>query len=147
MTAQFQIYAFNQRIAPLIKESEGKWLDAGNVDTLNAVVDQLRRMVPQNGTSLYRAFDAVRKISPAPDNIFLLTDGLPTMGEEIPWIKKVSGRRRLNLFREAVRLLPVNVPVNIILFPMEGDPMAASAYWRLATLTKGAFFSPSSDWP
>ena len=143
MTARFQVYTFNQTTAPLIAESEGKWLDAGNVDTLNAVVDRLRQVVPQKGTSLYHAFGVIRKVTPAPDNIFVLTDGLPTMGKEIPWLKKVSGKRRLNLFREAVRLLPANVPVNIILYPMEGDPMAASAYWRLATLTKGSFFSPS----
>ena len=147
MTARFQVYTFNQTTAPLITKSEGKWLDAGNVDTLNAVVDRLRQVVPQKGTSLYHAFDVIRKITPAPDNIFVLTDGLPTLGKEMPWLKKVSGKRRLNLFREAVRLLPANIPVNVILYPMEGDPMAASAYWRLATLTKGSFFSPSRDWP
>jgi len=37
--------------------------------------------------------------------------------------------------------------VNIILYPMEGDPLAADAYWRLAKKTKGAFFCPSRNWP
>jgi len=46
-----------------------------------------------------------------------------------------------------VNLLPTRIPVNIILYHMEGDPDAASAYWRLAMVTRGSFFSPSRDWP
>jgi hypothetical protein len=30
---------------------------------------------------------------------------------------------------------------------MEGDPMAASAFWKLAIATRGAFLAPSKDWP
>ncbi len=39
------------------------------------------------------------------------------------------------------------VPVNVILFPMEGDPMAASSYWKLAMRSGGSFLSPPEDWP
>jgi len=39
------------------------------------------------------------------------------------------------------------VPVNVIMFPMEGDPMAAAAFWNLARTSGGAFLSPSRDWP
>jgi hypothetical protein len=86
-------------------------------------------------------------MDPAPDNVFLLTDGLPTMGAEKPRGGRVSGEARLRLFNEAIRLLPSGVPVNIILYPMEGDPGAASAFWRLATFTGGSFLCPSRDWP
>jgi hypothetical protein len=30
---------------------------------------------------------------------------------------------------------------------MEGDPLAAAAYWRLAQLSRGSFLSPAEDWP
>jgi hypothetical protein len=43
--------------------------------------------------------------------------------------------------------VPPQIPVNIILYPMEGDPMAADAYWRLAKNTRGSFFCPAKDWP
>ena len=33
------------------------------------------------------------------------------------------------------------------LFPIEGDPMAASAFWKLALATRGSFMSPAKDWP
>jgi hypothetical protein len=145
-TSQFQIYTFNETAAPLLKDSQGTWLDAGKVEQLNQTVDNLRTVVPEKGTSLLNAFSALQVIQPAPDNIFLLTDGLPTMGSGKPWRKRVSSQSRLNLFNEAIRKIP-RAPVNIILFPMEGDPLAADAFWRLAKDTRGSFLSPSKDWP
>jgi len=145
-TSQFQIYTFNETAAPLLKGSQGTWLDAGNVEQLNQSADNMRTVVPEKGTSLLNAFSALQAIKPAPDNIFLLTDGLPTMGSGKPWRNRVSSQKRLSLFNEAVRNIP-RAPVNIILFPMEGDPQAADALWRLAKNTRGSFFSPSKDWP
>jgi hypothetical protein len=69
------------------------------------------------------------------------------MGAAKPWSNRVSGNKRLKLFREAARRVPPQIPVNIILYPMEGDPMAADAYWRLAKNTRGSFFCPAKDWP
>ena len=46
--------------------------------------------------------------------------------------------QRVELFQEAVSELRASVPVNVILFPMEGDPMAPSLFWRLALGTGGA---------
>jgi hypothetical protein len=145
-TSQFQIYAFNEIARPLIEGTAGTWLDAGNVDQLNQAVNGIRSVVPEKGTSLLNAVTTLRKMKPAPDNIFLLTDGLPTMGSSKPWRKRVSSDKRLSLFNAAIKEFP-KAPVNIILFPMEGDPLAADAYWRLAKRTQGSFFSPSKDWP
>jgi hypothetical protein len=86
-------------------------------------------------------------MDPLPDNIFLIVDGLPTQGVREPKKSTVTGQQRMKLFNEAVRYLPANIPFNIILFPMEGDPLAATAYWNLAQATGGTYMSPSSDWP
>ena len=146
LTSQFQIYAFNETAGPVLEGTRGSWLAAGNVDQLNQAANSMRSVVPEKGTSLLNAFTAMLAIKPAPDNIFLLTDGLPTMGSSKPWRKRVSGKKRLSLFNEAIRKLP-RTPINVILYPMEGDPLAADAYWRLAKSTRGSFFSPSKDWP
>jgi hypothetical protein len=69
------------------------------------------------------------------------------MGASKPWGKRVSADRRLKHFSEAVNRLPTRIPINVILYPMEGDPMAASAFWRLAVSSRGSFFCPSPDWP
>ena len=146
-TSRFQIYTFNETAKPLVAGSGGQWLDGSDVDMLDKAVSQMRKVVPANGTSLINAFNAIKKMSPPPDNIFLLTDGLPTMGTGEAWRKKVSGKKRLSLFNDAVRMLSGRTPVNIILYPMEGDPMASSAFWRLAVSTNGSYFCPSKDWP
>ena len=147
VTAKFQVIGFSETAEPLIPGTRGAWLDAGSVDRLNQAVERMRRAVPGDGTSLLNAVKAIGDLKPAPDNVFLLTDGLPTMGEGKPWRQRVSGEKRLQLFRDAAGRLPPGVPVNIILYPMEGDPMAADAYWHLARTTGGAFISPSADWP
>lgn len=146
-TSRFQVYTFNESPSPLIEGTRGTWLDAGNVDRLNETVDRLRKVIPQKGTSLLNAVSALKEMKPLPDNIFLLTDSLPTMGARKPLSKRVSGKKRLKLFKEAVRKLPGGVPVNVIMYPMEGDPLAASVFWRLAAETNGSFFCPSRDWP
>jgi hypothetical protein len=147
LTSRFQVYTFNDSASPLIEGTRGSWLDAGNVDRLDETVDRLRKVIPQKGTSLVNALDALREMRPSPDNIFLLTDSLPTMGARKPLSKRVSGKKRLKLFKEAVQKLPSGVPVNVIMYPMEGDPLAASVFWRLAAETNGSFFCPSRDWP
>jgi hypothetical protein len=146
-TSRFQLYAFNETAHPVLAETQGTWLDAGNADQLNSAADRMHQVIPQKGTSLLNAFKAIAEMKPAPDNIFLLGDSLPTMGDSKPWRNRVSSKNRLNLFNEAIRQLPSRVPVNIILYPMEGDPLAADAYWRLAKTTRGSFFCPSRDWP
>lgn len=146
-TSQFQIYIFNETARPLLENTKGTWLDAGTIDPLNLSTESLHRLVPEKGTSLLNAIHSISEMKPTPDNIFLLTDGLPTMGKSKPWRTRVSSKKRGSLFKEAISKLPKGVPVNIILYPLEGDPIAADAYWRLAKKTKGSFFCPSKNWP
>jgi hypothetical protein len=143
--SRVQIYVFNESAGPLLEG--GTWLEARDIDRLNQAVEKLRRLPPEKGTSLINAFEAAAKMSPAPDNLFLLTDGLPTMGKDKPSGSRVSADKRLSLFRDAVKRLPAGLPVNTILLPMEGDPMAASEFWRLAVDTRGSFMCPAKDWP
>ena len=59
----------------------------------------------------------------------------------------MSANQRAKLFAQAIKSLPRSIPINVVLFPMEGDPMAASAYWQLAMAHRGSFMSLSEDWP
>jgi hypothetical protein len=145
--ARYQLYLFDTQARPVLAGTDGVWLDAGDGATLDKAIATLRQVAPIGGTSLHNAFAAARAMSPAPDNILLLTDGLPTQGATPPGRKTVSGRERLRHFERALEALPRGVPVNVILFPMEGDPQAPPAFWRLALATRGSFMTPSSDWP
>jgi len=147
VSSQYQIYSFNTSVQPLLSGTEGSWLEVADDKQLDEVVAALNDVVPAGGTSLENAIVSILDMAPLPDNIFLITDGLPTQGAAAPRGNKISGKDRERLFVRAVNQLPRSIPVNIILFPMEGDPMAASFYWKLAEATAGAFLSPSEDWP
>ena len=147
IASEYQVITFNTTAKVALPESEGKWLEVADQAQLANVSRALRKITPSGGTSLENAFLALRKLSPPPDNIFLITDGLPTQGTTPPRDSKVSGKERQRLYAQAVRQLPGNVPVNIILGPMEGDPMAAAEMWQLAQVTRGALLMPSRDWP
>ena len=54
----------------------------------------------------------------------------------------MSGRERLRHFDRALDELPRGVPVNVILFPMEGDPMATPAFWKLAMASRAVVHDP-----
>lgn len=145
--SKFQIFAFNTAPRPVVSDTGGQWLDASDREVLDGAVQRMNEIVPGNGTSLYHALAVASELNPRPDNIILLTDGLPTVGAKPARASTISARQRAKLFNRAIDELPSGIPVNIILFPMEGDPLAASAFWRLAMATHGSFMSIAEDWP
>ncbi len=141
-----RVFTFNTAVHAL-GQSDRHWIKMSSTPEIKAIVSGLEKTVPTGGTNLFRAFVMASRLAPAPDNILLLTDGLPTIGMNGPSGTKVTSRQRVDIFLEAASRLPSSVPVNTILFPLEGDPMAAAMFWRLAVNTRGAFLTPSSDWP
>jgi hypothetical protein len=89
----------------------------------------------------------MRTIEPAPDQVILITDGLPTQGSVAPSRKFINAREREKLFDDAAKTVTKDIPIDIVLLPMKGDPPASYAYWRLARKTGGAYVIPSRDWP
>ena len=145
--SEYQVYVFNTGTRSVLPGQDGKWLKVGNKAELSSVIEALGKIVPEGGTNLERAFAAIGKMRPRPDNVYLITDGLPTQGSRTIRGATITGKQRLNLFTRAVKQVPGSVPINVILAPLEGDPEAAFAYWRLAMSTDGSFLIPSEDWP
>lgn len=146
-TSQFQMYSFNTRAKATLAGTDGKWLQASDRGDVDGAVSALYQLAPEGGTSLYHAFSAANSMVPKPDNILLITDGLPTQGRSKPVSTTVSADKRLDHFEKAVRVLDGKIPVNTILLPMEGDAFAAAAFWQLAINSQGSFMTPSRDWP
>ena len=144
--SEYQILLFGTGVEPALAGTQGQWLPVADRDRLGRAIEALDAVTPAGGTSLLAAFRAVAEMKPPPDNVYLITDGLPTQGAG-PVPAKASGRDRMKFFNQALAALPRGMPVNVILAPMEGDPMAASAFWQLAIATRGAFLSPAGDWP
>jgi hypothetical protein len=146
-TSKFQLYSFNTGAKATLAGSDGKWLEASTRSDIDSAVSALHLIAPEGGTSLYHAFSVAKSMLPQPDNILLITDGLPTQGRSKPNSTTVSAEKRLDLFQAAAKVLGGKIPINTILLPMEGDAFAAAAFWQLAINSKGSFMTPSRDWP
>jgi len=146
-SSRFQVYIFNTEAQTAVPGTEGEWLDAADSLALENAVAGIKDYSPSSGTSLINAFGAIADFEDRPDNLFLLTDGLPTQGKKPPRKYMVTGQQRRKHFNAAMKEFPRGVPINTILFPMEGDPEAAALFWQTALNTKGAFIAPSRDWP
>ncbi len=147
LVSQYQIYGFNESTSAIMEGTDGRWLEVADRDELNEVVRAVQSTVPAGGNNLQRAFEAIAAMNPRPDNVYLITDSLPTQGANNSNAATISPRQRLELYQQALESMPANIPVNTILLPMEGDPAAAAAYWQLGVLSGGSFITPSRDWP
>ena len=145
--SQFQMYGFNTAAKSLVTDTDGKWLDPADPKVLAQAIDGLRATDPADGTSLINAFAAIRSLTPMPDQVVIVTDGMPTQGAQKPLRRFVNAAQRSRLFDEAERSLPQGVPVDVILLPMQGDLPAPHKFWTLARATGGNFLMPARDWP
>ncbi len=145
--SNLQLVVFNSEAKSLIPESGTSWVRAVDREDIDQALEALNNLIPGGGTSLHHPFSMANQMTPVPDSIFLIVDSLPTMAFEPPGSGNVDSQQRVGLFGSAMDELPLNTPVNVILFPMEGDPIAAPSFWRLAQITGGSFLSPSKDWP
>ena len=145
--AQYQLYMYNDTVEAALAGTEGRWLGLDEAGGLTQAVAAVESALPGGGTNLYRAFVAANALSPPPDNIYLITDSLPTQGGGARIQGTVSSELRVELFLGARAALQVEAPINIVLMPMEGDPLAPSLYWHLAQGSGGVLVTPSSDWP
>ncbi|WP_339858778.1 vWA domain-containing protein [Pseudohongiella acticola] len=147
LVSQYQVIGYNESAEAIMPGTDGRWLEVADRDELNEVVRTVQSTVPGGGNNLQRAFEAVAAMNPRPDNVYLITDSLPTQGSRSSNATTISPRQRLELYQQALNTMPANIPVNTILLPMEGDPAAAAAYWQLGVLSGGSFITPARDWP
>ena len=145
LDSNFQIALFNTETRFLLPA--GRWHQATDPTALDDALTELATVVPAGGTSFEHLAIAIADMKPPPDNVFLVTDGLPTRSTRPPRRATITGRERMRLFTDSVKKLPGNVPITPLLLPLEGAPPASSAYWALARATGGTYMSPSEDWP
>lgn len=143
-----QIYVFNEQARSVVDGTDGQWITVRDGATLDAAIRSLRQVVPEKGTSLINAFDVIKRLDPQPDNVFLITDGLPTQGDKPPGqVEDVKQEKRVKFMVDAARSVPRRLPINVMLLPMDGDPSAAGYFWELAVASGGSLLTPSRDWP
>lgn len=145
LESSFQIMLYSTKAwFPL---GDASWRDTTDLPAFNAALASLAEVAPAGGTNLEAMIRALADMRPLPDNVFLITDGLPTQGMKGTRRAVVDERQRQRLFADATALLPPQVRVNVILLPLEGDLLASAAYWVFAAKSGGTYMSPSVDWP
>ncbi|MGD9604400.1 MAG: VWA domain-containing protein [Gammaproteobacteria bacterium] len=144
---QYQVYAFDEDVRAVLPGTAGRWLSVDDRAQFNQAIGATRQLIPAGGSNLAKALQLIRVLQPQADNVFLITDGLPTQGLSGSRRRTVTGKQRVQYFEEARSQLVGGTPLNVILLPMEGDPMAPWAYWGLAMATRGSFLTPAYDWP
>lgn len=147
LSSDFQVLSFNEDVSPVFGEQMNQWYEVGDRISVASAVEGVGKVIPEKGTNFHTVFEAAMSMTPLPDNIFLITDGLPTQGDGAPTTGSITGVQRLRTFRSAVKKLVRGIPVNTFLLPLEGDPYAAGSFWRLAVTTRGAYVTPARDWP
>lgn len=145
--SDFQVLAFNTDTTPVYGEDINEWYEVSDYQTLSSVVSEIMQTIPENGTNMSQVFAEAMSMTPKPDNIFLITDGLPTIGAQNVQSGSVTGVERYRLFWQAIDQLLPGIPVNTLLLPLEGDPYAAGSFWGLALQTRGSMITPARDWP
>ena len=147
-SSQYQVYGFSTSATPLLAGTEGQWLAASDGAQQEQVLKALDQVVPKDGTSLINALRTARAMSPRPDQVVLVTDGMPTQGATPPALRRfVDAGDRARLFDEAAKAMGRDIPVDVVLLPMRGDLPASHRLWMFARDTGGAFLMPSKDWP
>lgn len=147
LQSDFQILSFNSTVTPVIDKQANTWYRVTDRVSVAKAVQGLDSISPNNGTNLQTAIETAMNMRPLPDNIFLITDGLPTLARGSATTGSIDGRERMNLFYKSLESLVPNIPVNTILLPLEGDPYAAGVYWYLAQASNGSFLTPARGWP
>ena len=137
--------------------NRGKWTRSKDARGIQNLFNEINDLVPNGATNLDAGLTAVVKKYPNTTDLYIITDGLPTKGRKtlrsLPGcgINKnvVSGQCRLKLFHSSVASFRKRYKkkVNVVLLPLEGDPDAADAYWRLTAITGGTLLSPAVGWP
>jgi hypothetical protein len=155
--SEFTVIYFNDSVQPATNMG---WFAADNPATIKKLYRELDSIVPKGATNLQKGLSAVSQLRPT--DLYLITDGLPTVGDSRyaslnPFARcssllgkstKISGECRVKLFRQTITdSSPKNVKVNVILLPIEGDPDAVNEYWSWAALTGGLVISPAVNWP
>jgi hypothetical protein len=156
-TSQVTVISYNDSVKTL---GGTRWLQADRPETLKTLYDDLEAIVPEGATNLQKGLQALS--GRGATDLYLITDGLPTVGESryaslnpfagcsslLGRSTTISGECRVKLFRQTVQdSSPGGVKVNVVLLPIEGDPDAINEYWGWAAQTGGLVISPAVSWP
>lgn len=130
---------------------------ANSAEQMQQISIDLVSVIPEGGSNLRKGFETLIEANRQLDAIYLVTDGLPTLGESMGGNHCKTIKRRQTISAKCRRDLATKTmidvlnrkkppTINVILLPLEGDPYAAEVYWQATWLTGGKMLSPALEW-
>lgn len=166
---QFQLLSFSDSILDINGNTvdprkKMSWLTKGTAGSELQNVRTMLNTVDANGpTNLEQAFEAISTLRPSPKQVLLITDGLPTVPENVnlgrirgcPTARSgqvpiLSPRCRRNIFERSVQTFRSklrNTSISVVLLPLDGDAQAMYSYWGLTAGSGGRVLTPAEGWP
>ncbi|HEY1380586.1 MAG TPA: VWA domain-containing protein [Gemmataceae bacterium] len=152
---KYQVILFSDRITYLLG-SDGKWLDYDAKTTADRVGKALAATPPKGNTNMYMALEAAFQFRPQGlDTIYLLSDGLPNVGEGLSaqQAQSMTETQRTEVLSRAVRTAlkgrwnapqpgRPKVRINAVGFFYE-SPDVGAFLWALARENDGSFVGMS----
>ena len=140
------------------------WLTKGAAGSDLKSVKTMLNTVDANGpTNLEQAFEAISSLRPTPKQVLLITDGLPTVPENVDLgrirgcpnarsgqVPILSPTCRKRIFERAVQTFSSKLKdtsISVVLLPLDGDAQAMYSYWGLAAGAGGRVLTPAEGWP
>lgn len=152
--ASIRLGVFNEKAKPIWSTQLPK------KEARARAAEALPRLTPKGATNLEEGLKWAALNPRYNSSIYIITDGLPTQPKPGNIFTRslnecrsdpkgfVSGSCRLKIFTNMVGQARLgSAVVNTILLPLEGDPLAAPAYWELSKSTGGIVFTPDRFWP
>jgi hypothetical protein len=151
---KFQVVLFARDIRyPL--GGDGRWLDFDPRASADAVAAALAKVSPSGGTNMYAGFQEAFRFRPQGlDTVYVLSDGLPNMGEGLSFkdLRRLRGNKQAEVLSKYIRRKlktrwnrPESgrrVRINTIGFFYE-SPDVGSFLWALARENDGSFVGMS----
>ena len=152
--ASVTLVAFSDKAAVLGPRNK---IAASSFSLLGQLRSDLSQVIPSGGTNLKLGFATLMQANPQVDSVYLITDGLPTLGDgllsrrclQLTARKTISAKCRQELGEKTLAKFMTahrGVVINTILLPIEGDPFASSTYWRATWASGGKMLSPALEW-
>jgi predicted nucleic acid-binding Zn-ribbon protein len=152
---KFQVVVFSEKASYLLGQ-EDRWIDYDPAASADRVTQALAQVRPEGGTNLYAALETAFRFRPAGlDTVYLVSDGLPNMGEGLTpeqnrtlndsQREEALGRHLRKVLRTAWnRDLPGQnrVKINGVGFFYE-SPNVGAFLWALARENEGSFVGMS----
>ena len=137
------LFQMNTASTPLSGSLQNPYIDPYDNSAVLTTLERLDQLEAKGGANLQKGIQAVLNLQEPPNSMLLMCDGLPTAPTSRNSLTEAD---RVVLFNKAVNQR-FSFPINVLLFPFEGDPSAAGLYWKLSTRTNGMTLIPNDDWP